>query len=246
MHRTLVVVNAITVLGLWGLGLWPRRQDPAPPTASLKVRELLLVDEAGRTRARLGITDGMPGLTFHTEDGSGRLKVGFVSATDTGLTAFDKRGAQRAELRCRDGGTSSLVFTNSTGANGIRLLALDGGHAALELTHTMGGSAELRAISEGQPDLTLSDAQGRLRASLGVNTSGLSCLTLFDQKNGNEAAFYVPREGPGGLSLVDQQRRPRLVLGAPFDPRTRAVGDGSPAAIELRDENGRAVWQAPR
>jgi hypothetical protein len=102
----LLVVAAWIVLTQYGIG--SRYLD------SIRVRELVLVDERGETRALLSVTQNEPSLLFVDEKGETRTLLG-VTHNGPSLLLRDETGAARAGLLVTQDGPM-LLFKEEKGA----------------------------------------------------------------------------------------------------------------------------------
>ena len=63
-----------------------------PRTNVLETGDLRLVDERGRTRARLFLEDGEPKLTLYGNDDRKRAGIGMLPGGEVGLSLYDASG----------------------------------------------------------------------------------------------------------------------------------------------------------
>ncbi len=132
-----------------------------------------------------------------------------------------------------------------------------------QLVDDRGGVRAELAMSEGQPGMTLYDAEGRIRADISLGSDGAPRLGL-GWDNGKPCVLLSLDEVALGhralLSLLDRRGRTRVALsvdpedspkvllydgnGAVRTALTLHSADGSPG-LDLCDEEGRVVWAAP-
>lgn len=128
---------------------------------------------------------------------------------------------------------------------------------------------KLRTI-DGSPHTSLYDAQGKVRAAMGMTSDGSPSIVLLDAQGNLRAAMGVAPDGTPSIGLSDAQGYPRvgmvLTPGGPgiwlSDPqgfsmdlgntgiireRTGETQQTSPASITMfgNDEKHRVLWKAP-
>ena len=99
---------------------------------------------------------------------------------------------------------------------------------------------KLRALlgvgDDGTPELSMSDVQGELRASLHVAADGRPTLRMSDAQGKSRALLGVTADGSSALGIFDAQGKSRAVLGM--------TADGS-SALGIFDAQERKIWSAP-
>jgi len=80
------------------------------------------------------------------------------------------------------------------------------------------------------------DAQGKLRALLGVGDDGTPELSMSDVQGKPRASLHVAADGRPTLGMSDAQGKPRAVLGV--------AADGAPR-LGMFDAQERKIWSAP-
>jgi hypothetical protein len=151
---------------------------PSISARAVETRELVLRDEAGRVRARLGTTaDGVARLALVDRDGRARLRMSLLADGSPGVTFSDAAGRTRAVLGVLPDQTTSLVIADRGGRT--------------------------RAVLGYSPDetveLVFADREGTTRAALGVSNGGLPALTLLEDAPRPAAPVEEPvAESPEG------------------------------------------------
>jgi hypothetical protein len=150
----------------------------------VKAEQFVLVDRSGTQRGALQVADGTASLALN--DGDGR---------------------NRAELRVRKEGASSVTFYDQAGNRRIEVGQSPSGRAGLAIFASGGGRqiAAVSAAENGETGFTLYDpTTGRARAGLGVAADGEPALVLFDQNGKDRAELHIAVQGKPGLVLADE------------------------------------------
>lgn len=167
----------------------------------LRVRGLIIVDDRGRERIALGApwpalegrgyTSRGVGMVIVDSAGIDRLHVGAPVpdppgmgrriAPANGLTFLDPEGNERGGVGYLDNGRAVLVLDND-GGEGAAVYSFTDGQVGFGLMR----QGTFRALMEYDPatdaaELTLSDADGRPRAVLGIDEGGAPRLRLLDE-----------------------------------------------------------------
>jgi hypothetical protein len=164
------VMVTLLVVGVWGLilrpVLLPVPSQAAPGKEAAKVvraERFEMVDSQGRVQATLGVKREGPGyvLVLHS---SGKVHVNQPVRAGR-FEVPDSEGKVCATLQMRDGRSPALTLYHWVGNDR---------HARVELYL-------VEDDGTGRPELKLSDAEGRLRAGLGLGRDGSPFLGLFDK-----------------------------------------------------------------
>jgi hypothetical protein len=144
---------------------------PSVSARSVETRELVLRDDAGRVRARLGTTaEGVARLALVDRDGRARLRMSLLADGSPGVTFSDAAGRTRAVLGVLPDQTTSLVIADPAGR-----------------TRTVLGYSPDESVT-----LVFADREGTTRAALGVEANGAAGLTLVEDAGRAVAPVLEP------------------------------------------------------
>jgi hypothetical protein len=156
--RVLVVVALVA--GLFG-GVISTLLLRSMPPGVVKASRFVVIDDEGRTRARLGmLPDGGASLWLLDDKENERVEVYVSREGDAGTVLKDAQGYERASLSLLSGETPAMVLTDDD-----------------EKIRTV-----LDVRSDGSPGLEFRDAAGKEKVVLGVLADGSPALTL-DQRH---------------------------------------------------------------
>lgn len=139
-------------------------------------------------------------------DGTERGVIEVNSRGVASVALNDQKGRRRGEFRVgadsggavgffgQDGNRRVIVGETPNGRDGVAIYAANG--------RQMAG---FTVAKDNQSSVTLYDpASGRARVGLGVASSGIPALVLFDEKGRDRAELHVNADGKAGLALADE------------------------------------------
>lgn len=161
-------IVALALLGVVGL-LGATSPGSGTVADEIRARRFILVDDAGRDHAALGIEPGgAAGLAFAGPDGKLRALLGIEGDGSGFLGLADRSGTLRVMLGAMEG-SAGLNLADRAGKD----------------------RAGLVIAPDGTGGLTLSDPSGRARAVLALEPGGLAALEILDPAG--KPAFRAPR-----------------------------------------------------
>jgi hypothetical protein len=199
----------------------------------LAAERFALVATDGSEKAALELDQkGNPMLTLRsgssfallTASGPALLLRGADGKTGA-FVGIDSRNASRLELcshRLLDG---VRLTTHEDGSAGVYVLDVNG--------RERGG---LESYSKGGAALNFRDAQGKMRAHMGIGETSLPDVLLLDEAGGRRLGMLVLEDGNPLLEIADPRGDPRIQLTTLFD--------GSPR-LQLLREDGSPSFEAP-
>ena len=147
----------------------------------VKARKFILVDDDGKGRASLYMSEDGAGLSLLDANGMTRVLL-VASENGPGLFMFSESGKPSVNLTTRKNAPVSLGLLGENSTSSATLEASERG-AAVAIWYNRGKEhAEFGVNNEtGIPTLRLFDAKGRLRAALGIDfKETIPKLWLFD------------------------------------------------------------------
>ncbi len=140
---------AVVVGVVLGLVVLVGATPPAPVADEIRARRFVVVDEAGKTRALLGVEDGEARLALHHETGRRLASLQVHSTGTSALYLAGKNGADRAWLEVA-GDAPRLVFRDEFARQRVVL-------GAFTISYTTG-------VNERRPtsSLVLFDKDGKV------------------------------------------------------------------------------------
>jgi hypothetical protein len=107
--------------------------------------------------------------------------------------------------------------------------------------------ATLGLLPDGSPSLELTDEQGKTRAQLSLYSDGSPYLGLQDAKLKTRAELSLDSGGRPSLALSDEQGKTRATMGttSPETTHTGATEQNAEFSLVLFDKQGKVLWQAP-
>lgn len=226
LHAFSIAATAVAASAAGGLlgAVLPVRAAAQAPPGIVTTAQVNLVDRAGRLRGVLSAEDerGMASLALFGPDGGPRA---VLAAAPDGAPTFEMYdGARTLRVHATIQGTAPIVAVTADGGrqailgglSGVPALTLaDGAQTRTEVGLTAGGlpgvhligPAGQRQVSltvdrEGQALVTMRDAGGRSRASLGV-VQGATVVNLSDQMR-TRVVMGVAPDGRATLSFLDE------------------------------------------
>jgi len=121
------------------------------------------------------ILGGSALLTAQGTEGRGLLTV-----TAQRFVLVDSLGLEHASLEMNRFNGSSLKLYNETGEAIFVLEVGPGGMASLDLTSNGQPRLRLQLWLDGEPQIALTDNEGRTRVALGVSEDGSAYISLLD------------------------------------------------------------------
>lgn len=223
-HAIGIVATAIAAAGGLASLVLPARAATQAAPGIVTATQVNLVDRSGRLRGVLSAEDerGMASLALFGPDGGPRA---VLAAAPDGAPTFELYdGARTLRVHATIQGTAPIVAVTAdggrqailSGLSGVPALTLtDGAQARTEVGLTAGGLPGLHLIGpagqrqvsltvdrEGQALVTVRDAGGRSRASLGV-VQGAAVINLSDQAR-TRVVMGVAPDGRATLSFLDE------------------------------------------
>ena len=160
----------------------------------IRARSFVLVDDDGRERAELTVTeDGSARLLFRDKDGVRGPWIGFRSDGVQALTLTDADGFSYLELRVNDGLPAVILYGDKAGENRRR-------------------RAELSVDKDGAASLRLMDAAGQVVTRVTSRTDGTGDITLFSGAK-MKASIWLGDDGKARVGLFDGRKKPRMTMG---------------------------------
>jgi hypothetical protein len=133
--------------------------------------------------------------------------------------------------------TSRLELSSHRLLDGVRLSAHEDGSAGVYVLDVNGRErGGLESYSKGGAALNFRDAQGKMRAHMGIGETSLPDVLLLDEAGGRRLGMLVLEDGNPLLEIADPRGDPRLQLTTLFD--------GSPR-LQLLREDGSPSFEAP-
>jgi hypothetical protein len=179
------------------------------PSDTIATRSLVLEDQWGNTRAKLGLSqDGSPQLAFHDIHGNKLVSVAQTYADSSALTFFD-RGEPRIQLSSNSQGMSTLRFLDEGRESQTSLfMARDRSMGVSLVSADQGMFFGLQA--DGSPGLRIVDATGKEQGRISLSAEDLRRICL------NQDA---PKR-----STVEASTRTGDATDASFDSRSSTAG----------------------
>ncbi len=173
--RCCALVAAMLAGGFAGGWLAAWLADPGPawaqaspgPAERLAVRQLVLLDEQGRTRGQLGMIQGQPQLIILDEQGPARLVLGLAGPEDNDFWILSVLDANR-----------KTRFKTAAKADG-------GGSMVGVLDHNGTARFTIGYTDQGTGGLVMNDAQGRRRFTIGMPAHAGYSIHIQDEQ-GND------------------------------------------------------------
>lgn len=189
-----------------------------------------IVDASGQLRATLTGRDerGMAALSFYDADGQARGIVGLDGTGSPVLRMLTAAGESRLLAVVQDDDALLIVGDE---ANRTALVGSVGGGPVVSLGEGRVARARLQLDQSGAPFLALFDTNGQRAASMVVDPSDSSFLTLYER--GRARVTLGATQGNSLLNLSDQDR-PRLIAGVAADGNPSVTfldADGGPVAL---------------
>jgi len=226
-----------------------RPSESEPAGAEVRARAFVLVDEAGRTRGKLSMTDEGSCLMLMNE--TDQQRVSLVSAkTGPRLALQDEDNKVRLVVAApKSGPTIALI------ANGVPRATLSDGSLGPRLNFNSPAGKPLSWIGEadGLPALVMLDHLEKVRVQLNTSKEDVSFM-LQDDAERTRASFKVTNsrsqlslfdKGKGSLiATVEDEHQPVLTLGDDTGVlRTLLTADTDGLVLFGSDQKPR--WKAP-
>lgn len=142
--------------------------DGALATGSLSAEEVVLRDQDGITRGRLGTNaDGRAQLSLSDRDGRERMRLTVLADGSPGITISDADARPRAVLGYLADGTTNLVFADAQGIS----------------------RAVVGLEPDGSTHALFYDRSGMVRTLVGVRADGVPSVSIFE---GGEEESFTP------------------------------------------------------
>ena len=136
-------------------------------------------------------------LVLEGADGKPRATFAELADGTLGLILLDRSGAPRASLGVSPDGAPALKLVGPT--KGYAALAV-GKDGAAVLGLKSKGAIDIAALPEGQLAVSLNDAAGKPRATLGVK-DGTANVLLLDKAGNGGVLLAAPEVAPPGFEL---------------------------------------------
>jgi len=228
------VFLAVCVVSLAWLVVTGRSSAQSPETLAVaRLRQLVLVDKEGRTRAELSVgPDDSTQFILRHPDGKRALRLGVLASGDLGISFVGPEGSSRMGMALMEDGTPAIVLRDSK-ANDRAALHMDEHEGAPSLAFWDPGAKkrlECRASSGGAVYIRMQDPAVRSSISMEVSRNSRATLNLKEQHRamtmGEESVYY-------GLAIRSPHVRARLSL----------LDEGKAGALSLLDsERRRGAW----
>jgi hypothetical protein len=246
----LVAVGRSVELGIWfkftsisaiiGATVWVL--DSASPWNitdfnTIRCRQLLVVDDAGRVRFRATTLDGFASIALVDKDEGGGL---YASSLANGSTSIDlrKNGTSRIYAMASADGVACINLNDKAGTSRISSAAHSDGDASVTLRDHR-ATVRIVAVTraDGEAAIRVLDSDQMVRISSKAETDGDAGISIFDHEGRSRIATGIRRDGDAAVVLRDKCGNARIVT------NTNADGD---AEIALYDntETSRIVAAA--
>ena len=184
----------------------------APGGEVIEGREIILKDDAGKTRVLLSASHSGQPLIALTDD----------------------TGEIRAGLTMKKGGPG-LFLRNADGKEELRV-ALDPSGPALMLSDSSQVVRTGLAMIDGRPGLFLRDANRKQRLSLTLQDMG-PALFLMDQNETTRMGLLINRKGDPNILVQDPLGRAKMLLGVSRKGAGFAIYDRIGELVYARPQN---------
>jgi hypothetical protein len=224
-----------------------------PAGRVLAANEFDLVDDSGKIRAKLSLTDTGGGkLTLY--DSQGQEHASIASDFSGGEIILSTRTVPSPENRWRVTLSSDLLnganlsFQHPDAFPEVYLSAnQDGTGLDLQgLDHKQAIQIDNNEIS-GPPFVLLRDHNGMERASLQLDRQGNPSISLFDHREHTRSRLVLGDSGDPSLSLFDAQGKVRTALGS-ISLKNTVTGSTelrSASSLVLFKDDGKMLWSVP-
>ena len=182
----------------------------------LQTRQLQLLDDVGRIRARLQVADGAtPSLDLLDQSGQPRLQLALGKDGAPEINLNHERGVAQLELSLANGDLPWIHFRNTE---------------SLQL-------ANIGLNSYGSPSLELSSGDYRRHVDLRFDPSGAFGFYAYSPDYDDRVRVGIAANGRPTIELCDPKEQPLATL---------SVDDaaGRPS-LELRDRSGKQLLALP-
>jgi len=206
------------------------KKSAASAPKEIRASSFIAVDENGKDRAVLNVSDGVPGLILKDENGKNRIILN-ITKNKTGLTIYDEKSKNHIGLSVKDEGLGLALYDDNGPIAG---LGMENDQLELRLGGKKGMGRVILQVNKNIAGLVLRDDNDNPRALLSVDKDGCHMLALVDGNSQARATLRFTESGVG-LVLSDEKGEPRAML---------IVTEDGPA-LQLLDEDGEMGWSTP-